>query len=94
MKYIVFWEFCPKDIDKVMERVQVFGKEVEKNPDKFPKVIFSSHAMGGETKGFEIVEATSEQLTDDMTFWVGLVTLKFVPILEGTKFVESYMKSK
>ena len=94
MKYIVFWEFCPEDFDKVIERYLAFGKEVEKHPDKYPKVIFSSHSMAGETKGFEVVEATSEQMTDDINFWMGFLTLKFVPILESAKTVKSYLKSK
>jgi hypothetical protein len=94
MKYIVFWEFCPEDLDKVLERVQAFGKDGEKHPDKYPKVIFSSHSMAGETKGFEIVEATLEQMTEDITFFIGYVTLKFVPILDTVKIVESYLKSK
>jgi len=94
MKYIVFWEFCPEDFDKVVERYQALGKEVEKHPDKYGKVLFPGHAMAGETKGFEIVEATSEQMIDDINFWMGLLTLKFVPILEAAKLVESYLKSK
>ncbi len=94
MKYIVFWEFCPEDFDKVIERYLAFGKEVEKHPDKYPKVIFSSHSMAGETKGFEVVEATSEQIADDVLYWMGLVKLKFVPIFEAAKIVEKYLKSK
>ena len=94
MKYIVFWEFCPEDIDKVLERYLASGEEVEKHPDKYPRVIFSSHSMAGETKGFEVVEATSEQMTNDITFWMGFLTLKFVPILEAAKIAESYLKSK
>jgi hypothetical protein len=94
MKYIVFWEFCPEDFDKVLEKYQAFGKEVEKHPDKYPKVIFPSHSMAGETKGFEVVEATEEQMMDDISFWVGFLKLKFVPILEAAKTVESYLKSK
>jgi len=94
VKYILFWEFCPEDFDKVIERYLALGKEVEKHPDKYPKVIFSSHSMAGETKGFEIVEATSEQMTDAIIFWKGDLTLKFVPILESAKIVESYLKSK
>ncbi len=94
MKYIVFWEFCPEDFDKVLENVQTFSKDSEKHPDKYPEVIFSTHSLAGETKGFEIVEATVEQMADDIAFWVGSVTLKFVPILDTAKIVEKYLKSK
>ena len=94
MKYILFWEFCPKDFDKVVERYLALGKEVEKHPDKFPKVIFNSQTMAGETKGFQVVESTSEQMTEAMIFWKGELTLKFVPIVETAKIVEKYLKSK
>ena len=94
MKYILFWEFCPEDFDKVIERYIALGKEVEKHPDKYPKTLFPSHSMAGKTKGFEIVEATPEQMTNAIIFWKGDLTLKFVPILEAVKIVESYLKSK
>ena len=50
--------------------------------------------MAGKTKGFEVVEATSEQIANDTLFWMGLITLKFVPIIESAKIVEKYLKSK
>ena len=94
MKYILFWEFCPEDNDKVIEMYLALGKEVEKHPDKYPKTIFPSHSMAGKTKGFEIVEATSEQMTHAIIYWMGLLALKFVPILAAAKIVEKYLKSK
>ena len=94
MKYIVFWEFCPEDFDKVLERYQAFFADGEKHPGKYPKTIFSSHSMAGETKGFEIVEATLEQMADDIGFFMGFIELKYVPILESVKLIESYLKSK
>jgi hypothetical protein len=50
--------------------------------------------MAGKTKSFEVVEATSEQIANDTLFWMGLITLKFVPIIESAKIVEKYLKSK
>ena len=94
MKYIVFWEFCPEDIDKAVEKHQAFGKEVEKHPDKYPEILFPSHWMAGETKGFEVVEATSEQMTEDINAWMGILKQKYVPILEPAKVIESYLKLK
>ncbi len=95
MKYIEFWKFCPEDFDKVIAKYIEFNtEEKKKHPDKYPKVIFSSYSMAGETKGFEVVEATSEQIEDDVLYWMGLITLKFVPIFESAKLVEKYLKSK
>ena len=42
----------------------------------------------------QVVEATSEQVANDALFWMGLVTLKFVPLIESAKIVEKYLKSK
>jgi hypothetical protein len=94
VKYIVFWEFCPEDIDKVIKNVKTVAEDREKHPDKYPKSIFPSHEMGGKTKGFEIIEATPQQLIADINSWLGLVTLKFVPILKSSKVIEDYLKSK
>ena len=95
MKYIVFWEFCPEDIDKAVEKFIEFNTvERKKHPDKYPKIIFPTHSMAGETKGFEVVEATSEQIVNHILPWMGLVTFKFVPILEAEKIGEGYLKSK
>jgi len=64
MKYVVFWEFCPEDFDKVIEKYRKYIEEVGKFPDKYPEVLFPSHSMAGETKGFQVVEATSNQMTN------------------------------
>lgn len=94
MKYIVFWEFCPKDYDKVVERFLAYDKQIETQPDEHPKIIFNSHSMSGKTKGFKIVESTPEQMINEINHWMGYVTHKFVPILDAEKIAESYMKSK
>ncbi len=94
MKYILFWEFCPEDFDKVIETHQAFVKDREKHPDKYAEVLFKSHLIPGENKGFEVVEATSEQIRNEMLFWMEVLTVKFVPILEPEKVIESYLKSK
>ncbi len=94
MKYIVHWEFCPEDFDKVIKKVLEFAEDSEKHPEKNPEILFPSHSMAGKTKGFEVVEATSDQIANDTLFWMGLVTLKFVPIFESAKSVEKYLKSK
>ena len=94
MKYIVFFEFCPEDFNKVIEKFLEFAEDSEKHPEKYPEILFPSHSMAGETKGFEVVEATPDQIANDTLFWMELVTLKFVPIFESAKIVEKYLKSK
>ncbi len=94
MKYILFWECRPEEFDKVVEKHRAWLKDREEHPDKYAEVLFASHFMAGETKGFQVVEATSEQIGAGMIFWLGVLTLKFVPILDASKVIESYLKSK
>lgn len=65
MKYVAFWEFCPEDIDKVIEKSKQATAEREKGSEKFPKILLPAHSLGGEFKGFTVYEdATPEQLTN------------------------------
>ena len=94
MKYIVFWEFCPEDMDKVIESSLKAQKESEKNPEKFAKYIMTPQSIGGQTKGFSVVEATPEQMVNSVLHWHPELKMKYMPIVDTAKFIEQYMKSK
>ena len=94
MKYIVFWEFSSEDMDKVIEKSIKVQKEAEKNPEKYPEYIFPPHTIGGQPKGFSVVEATPEQIVTGVSYWRPELKLKYMPIIESAKFIEHYMKSK
>ena len=94
MKYISFWEYCPEDLDKILERSKQFSEDIEKHPEKYPTILFPSHIMGGESKGFAVYEATSEQLTRFVLQWRPLMTVKFVPIFKSEKFIIQYLETK
>lgn len=40
MKQVAFWEFEPKDFDKVIENVAKVNAEIEEFPERFPKILF------------------------------------------------------
>jgi len=91
MNYIAFWEYCPEDFDKVIEKY----KQRMKMPEKFPKILFPPHGMGGEHKGFTLYEnVTPEQLINIVLHYRPEMKLKFVPILETAKVIELYQKMK
>jgi hypothetical protein len=94
LKYIVFWEFCPEDMGKVIEKSVKAQKEAEKNPGKLPEYIMPPYSIGGQTKGFSVVEAEPEQIVNGVLFWHPELKLKYMPIIESGKFIEKYMKSK
>ena len=87
MKYLVRWEIV-STMKEAMERNQVFKADKEKNPDKYPKVLFHSCIIpvaGPAIKGFEIVESTEEQMLNDVVFWMEYSSLEFIPLLESPK---------
>jgi hypothetical protein len=56
MKYIVFWEFCPEDVDKVIAKT-VKAREIrEKEPGRFGEYLFPPQ-LTGRCKGFSIARA-------------------------------------
>ena len=94
MKYIVFWEFCPEDLDKVMQKSVKAQKEAVENPDKYSKYLLPPHSIGAQSKGFSVVEGTPEQIVNGVLFWSPEMKLKYMPIIESAKFIEQYMKTK
>ena len=92
MKYIVYWEFCPENLDKVVKKFVDYQKEHEKNPGKYQEYLYPPHAFAGQTKGFSIVEATPEQINNVGIYWTPLLMFTYKPIGESAKFVEQYMK--
>ena len=92
MKYIWFWEFCPKDMDKVIEKAEKRTKDEEKNPEKYATTLYPSHSLGGQTKGFAIVEATPEQCRNTIMYYSPELKVKYVPLYETSKLIEEYRK--
>ena len=70
MKYIAYWEYDFKDADKVLEKLELQEKEIEKFPQKYPKELFPSHETLEGAKGFDIIEATQDQLRNEALFWL------------------------
>jgi hypothetical protein len=94
MKYIVFWEFDPKDMEKVIKKTMEFNKKRDKDPEKLQKLIFPPHSMFNETKGFSITESTLEQMAEATMWFFPEMKMKYVPIIESAKMMELFLKSK
>jgi hypothetical protein len=94
MRFLVLFEFCPEDFHKVMEKYQKYMEEMEKNPKKYPKILFPNHATIDKYGGFGVVEATAEQLVNQSDYFRTLLKYKYVPVLEGSKAIELGMKTK
>jgi len=82
-------------IEIISEKYDKLAKdEREKTPEKYTKQLFPPHGMGGEHKGFTVVEATSEQILNTVLLNSPEVTIRYVPIFESTKYIELYQKTK
>jgi len=93
MRYIVFWEFCPEDMDKVIEKTKLQLEISQKEPERFGKQLFSPQVTGY-CKGFSISESTPEQVRNGTVFWFPEMRMKFVPCDDVSNWVELYMKTK
>jgi len=95
LKYVMFWEFCPENLDKVIVKLMRQNKLAEEHPEDYPRIVFPTHSMGGSFKGLAIVEVEDEkQLSNMVIAYMPEMTMKFVPLIDGRKFIELYKKSK
>jgi len=95
VKFIGFWEYCPEDTEKVIQKFRQMTIEREKGTEKFAKLIFGPFGMGGETKGFSVYETDDmDKLTNISAFYMHEMKFKFIPIQESSKAAELYLKVK
>ncbi len=92
MKYIVFWEARPEDIEGVIEKYNLL-KSDEGLSGKFPRCISKNYSMGGALEGFQLFETEDpEQLINASLFYMPEVKMEFIPIVESEKVIENYVK--
>ncbi len=90
MKYIGFWEFDPKDFDKVLKKYV----DQDSWPD-FPETISEGFGLGGEFRGFQLYETDNpEHLTNLSLYYMPEMEFNFIPIFEVAKVVERYQEIK
>ncbi len=94
MKYVVFWEFNPDDWDKIIEILPEYAKDTEENPGKYHEYLLAGHLFAGQTKGFSVVEATPEQISNVFLVFKSVLRIKFIPIVELSKVIEQYSENK
>ncbi len=94
MRYLEFFEYSAEDLEKLMEKNVKMTEMRKKDPSQYPEYLFPPHNIGGEMKGFSVVEATPEQIMRGVNYWLPELRLKFMPIFENARFIEEYVKSK
>jgi hypothetical protein len=87
MKYVMFWEYCPDDRDKLIEKSLRQAKLVEKEPENWGKALFPSHHYGW-CKGLTIVEAEAEHITRTMNFWFPELKIVYKPLVANSDSIK------
>jgi len=89
MKFIVFMEWKPEEVGKVIEKYSEAMAKMKEHPARFPKTIFGPFTMGGEPKGFSVVEIDNpDQIPNSVFLYLPLITMKYVPINESAGVIE------
>ena len=90
MKFIVFGEYKPENLEKVRAKGEEVHKEMKQNPDKYPRYMRLQDGTGagfgmiGKNKAVSLVEAdTEEQLQNVVDGYAPLVKFTWVPIRQS-----------
>jgi hypothetical protein len=96
MKFVVFFEWDPKNLDKIFEKGLEWVKEQKDHPDKYAKYMRLQDGTGigfgmiGRAKGFTLREVdTEEQMYNASRWWNPLLKLTYIPIrqTQGAKAI-------
>ena len=91
MKYIVFWQYDPKDLNEVIKKLKEFRKKVKKTPEKYAKSISPNYTMSIGFNGFQLFEAdTPEQLARMVLHYRPEVEFDIVHITETKTMLTLY----
>ncbi len=93
MKYICYWEMDPKDLDKGIPLFQKM-RELRGTPG-YPKELSPTYGFGGEMRGFTLYEVDDpQQIINHHVHYHPLLKLKWIPLVEATDFLATYLKAK
>jgi hypothetical protein len=91
LKYLLNWEIDPDRLDEAIAKLK---KIVPDESGKYPKKLSESFSLGGEFRGFRLVEATSEQQINLVVNAAPEMLVSFEPIIEFPKIIEAHLKVK
>ena len=95
MKVVKFWKLSEENMDKGIAKFGKLLEEMKKAPQKYPKYITPPHGIGSVFKGMSILEADNEeQLVNYILAVTPEFKIKFMPLIESSKAIEIYMKTK
>ena len=93
LKYILFWEMCPEDMDKVIPMFQKMGEL--RGTKGYPKAVTPTYTFSGTTSGFTLYEVSDPKEISNFYFhYHPLLKMKWKPIEESSETVATYMEHK
>ena len=88
-KYIIFWEYSPEDVDKVIEKSLKRQEAIAKAPENYAKYLFPPHHTGY-CEGFSLVDVSDpKQITNTTTYYFPEMSLRFVPIISNEDMIKA-----
>ena len=97
MKYLVLNVYNKEDYPEISKKGVQLSKLREKYPDKYPPHIFPPHTITGglgEAKAIAIVEATEEQIMNELLFWRPVLQLEFYPLVDARELGKRFSEQK
>jgi len=81
-------------LDRCIEKFIKRQKMRNEDPDMYDKHLTTDYSIGGQLKGLRIVEATPEQVRENIVYWLPELKQKYMPLIEAREIMEDYLKSK
>jgi len=95
MKFVKFWEIPEEGMEEAIQKWQKYLEESKKTPEKYPTYVFPPHGQGTILKGVSVMEADNEeQLINYILALSPPFKIKFEPLLDSNKTIETYLKMK
>lgn len=93
-KYLVKWEYCPENTEKVIEKSLKRMEAIKQAPEKYAKYLFPPHHTGY-CKGFSLVDVTDPaQITDTTTYYFPELAMQYIPIVSNEDMIKARMTQK
>ncbi|NHJ38540.1 MAG: hypothetical protein FK731_00805 [Asgard group archaeon] len=95
MKFIMFWDYDPKDLVVVLEKMKKLVELQKENPQKYPEIICGPFLYSGESSGLTICLATNdEQIVNLHLYYQPELELNFMPVVEIDTALKIIKKNK
>ena len=83
MKFIMFWDYDPKNLELILKKKKQLVELRKENPEKYPEIVCGPFLYSGESKGLTIYNATNdEQIVNLHLYYQPELELVFMPVVE------------